>query len=51
MEENDLFDMGHNGDRADRTYSILEKNQEGKYERKSYFECFPEKITLLIAKI
>jgi len=44
LENNELFDRGHHGDRADRSYSLLIKNDDGIYESRSYAEVFPEDI-------
>ncbi len=47
IEENKLMDMGHRGESADRTYSILV--QEGDlYISKSYGEIFPDEVGAII---
>ncbi len=43
LEEENLFDRGHHGERADRCYSLLEKSGES-YISRSYAEVFPEDI-------
>lgn len=50
LEENNLFDLWHHGERADRSYSILEADGDS-YKILSYYEAFPEEITKIIAKI
>lgn len=43
LEEEKLFDIGHHGAQADRSYSILEKSWET-YVSKSYAEIFPTEV-------
>jgi len=43
LEDNKLFDIGHHGNQADRSYSLLVE-KEGKYISQSYAEVFPEDI-------
>lgn len=50
LNNNELFDRGHHGRQADRSYSLLVKNEDGNYESKAYAEVFPEDI-LHISKI
>ncbi len=43
LEENNLFDLGHHGEIADRCYSVLQKSGEW-YTSVSYAEAFPEEV-------
>lgn len=43
LEKNKLFDLGHNDERADRSYSVLKDNQ-GIFERTAYIKAFPETL-------
>ena len=48
IEQNNLMDMGHRGESADRTYSILLPEGDS-YVSKSYGEIFPEEVWAIIA--
>lgn len=48
LAENNLFDLGHNGDRADRSYSILRK-QGDSYIKLAYAEAFPQEVQNIIS--
>ncbi|MDA9129418.1 invasion protein CiaB [Candidatus Gracilibacteria bacterium] len=43
LEENKLFDLGHNGEKADRSYSLL-REEDGKLVSRAYSEMFPEEV-------
>ncbi|QKF81562.1 invasion protein CiaB [Halarcobacter ebronensis] len=47
LEENSLFDLGHNGIVADRSYSALVL-EDGKYSSKAYIKAFKEQTTAVI---
>lgn len=47
LEANDLFDKGHEGLIADRSYSMLEKI-DGKYKSSAYIKAFKKEATLVI---
>jgi molecular chaperone GrpE (heat shock protein) len=47
LDENDLFDKGHEGLTADRSYSSLVKKGGG-YESKAYIESFKKEVTDVI---
>ncbi|MBD3841173.1 MAG: invasion protein CiaB [Campylobacterales bacterium] len=47
LEVNDLFDKGHEGLIADRSYSMLEKI-DGKYKSSAYIKAFKKEATLVI---
>lgn len=49
LQENGLFDKGHHGDMADRSYSLLEK-VGNEYISRSYCEVFPTEVAALIQK-
>ena len=50
LDENNLFDTGHHGKRADRSYSILRKKWES-YEKLAYASIFPEEVHKLVSEI
>ena len=43
LQENGLFDKGHHGDVADRSYSLLEK-VGNEYISRAYVDIFPEEV-------
>ena len=47
LEDEKLFDTGHHGAQADRSYSILEKSWET-YISKSYAEIFPSEVQNIV---
>jgi len=47
IEENNLMDLGHRGESADRTYSVLIAQWDW-YISKSYGEIFPEEVGAII---
>lgn len=49
LQENGLFDMGHRGDIADRSYSLLEK-AGNEYISRSYADIFPIEVAALVQK-
>ncbi|MCK5111007.1 MAG: invasion protein CiaB [Arcobacteraceae bacterium] len=44
LEDNKLFDLGHDGEIADRSYSMLVQ-KDGKYESQSYIKAFKNEVT------
>jgi hypothetical protein len=50
LEENNLFDLGHGGDVADRSYSVLIK-KDGIYESQAYIKAFKKEVTNTIDKL
>ena len=44
LEENDLFDKGHDGLIADRSYSMLTKEKDG-YKSSAYLSAFKQEVT------
>ena len=48
LEENKLFDLGHNGQIADRSYSALVKQSDGTYESQAYIQAFKKETTAVI---
>jgi len=48
LEENKLFDLGHNGQIADRSYSALVKLHDGSYESQAYIQAFKKETTAVI---
>ena len=48
LEENSLFDLGHNGIVADRSYSALVEDENGDYTSKAYIKSFKEQTTKVI---
>jgi cyanate lyase len=48
LEENKLFDLGHNGQIADRSYSALVKLHNGEYESQAYIKAFKKQTTAVI---
>ncbi|XOB63371.1 invasion protein CiaB [Campylobacterota bacterium DY0563] len=47
LEGNSLFDLGHNGIVADRSYSALVL-EDGKYSSKAYIKAFKEQTTAVV---
>jgi len=47
LEENNLFDIGHNDEVADRSYSVLVPSKDG-YENKAYIKAFKKEVTKVI---
>jgi len=47
LESNNLFDKGHDGLIADRSYSMLVQKDDG-YESKAYIEAFKKEVTDVI---
>ncbi|HFU76117.1 MAG TPA: CiaB protein, partial [Arcobacter sp.] len=50
LEKNNLFDRGHDGEIADRSYSMLVK-VNGKYESQAYIKAFKKDVTAVIDKL
>ncbi|MEA3513054.1 MAG: invasion protein CiaB [Campylobacterota bacterium] len=50
LESNELFDKGHDGITADRSYSMLVKKDDssGEYKSASYIESFKKEVTSVI---
>jgi len=47
LEKNNLFDIGHNDEVADRSYSVLVPSKDG-YENKAYIKAFKKEVTSVI---
>lgn len=47
LSSNNLFDLGHDNEIADRSYSMLVK-KDGKYESQSYIKAFKKEVTAVI---
>lgn len=47
LEENNLFDKGHDGLTADRSYSMLIKDEDG-YKSAAYITAFKKEVTAVI---
>ena len=47
LEKNNLLDLGHNSEIADRSYSVLE-NKDDNYQIKTYIEAFKKEVTDVI---
>jgi hypothetical protein len=47
LEENNLFDIGHDEEVADRSYSVLVPTSNG-YENKAYIKAFKQEVTNVI---
>ena len=47
LHKNNLFDIGHDDEIADRSYSVLVKNNT-KYENKAYINAFKKQVTSVI---
>jgi len=45
LEEKNLFDKGHDGLIADRSYSMLTKDDKGKYKSSAYITAFKKEVT------
>lgn len=50
FKENNLFDLWHNQEEADRSYSVLKEKWES-YEKLSYVEYFTEEVWEIIKKL
>jgi hypothetical protein len=50
LDKNNLFDRGHDGEIADRSYSMLVK-VDGKYESQSYIKAFKKEVTAVIDEL
>lgn len=50
LEEKSLFDLGHGGVRAERSYSALVE-KDGQYVRTAYAEAFPNEIQAVVASL
>ena len=47
LEKNNLFDIGHDDEIADRSYSVLVPNSNG-YDNKAYINAFKKQVTSVI---
>lgn len=47
LQENNLFDRGHNDEIADRSYSVLVKTKNG-YENQAYIKAFKKEVGLVV---
>ncbi len=50
LENEKLFDLGHDGDIADRCYSALIKNKD-KYESQAYIKAFKKEVTDVVDEL
>ena len=50
LEQNNLFDKGHGGEVADRSYSVLKKDGEG-YKSIAYITAFKKEVTEVVNKL
>ena len=50
LEKENLFDTGHNNDRADRSYSILEKTSSG-YKKLAYSQAFKPQVDAIVKQL
>lgn len=48
LEENNLFDKGHDGLIADRSYSMLTKDDKGAYKSSAYITAFKKEVTDIV---
>jgi hypothetical protein len=48
LTEKRLYDLGHNKQIADRSYSVLAKNSNGDYESQAYIKAFKKEVTEVI---
>lgn len=48
LEENELFDLGHNGQIADRSYSALVEQNDGSHKSEAYIKAFKEQTTAVV---
>ncbi len=48
LNENNLLDLWHNWEIADRSYSSLVINENGDFESKSYFDVFKFEVNLIV---
>lgn len=48
LNENNLLDLWHNWEIADRSYSSLVINENGNFESKSYFDVFKFEVNLIV---
>lgn len=45
LEQNNLYDLGHNEQIADRSYSALIKDEKGNYTSQAYIKAFKKEVT------
>ncbi len=45
LHEKDLFDKGHDGNKGDRSYSVLVKQEDGSFKSIPYAEAFASEVT------
>ncbi len=48
LHEHDLFDKGHDGQKGDRSYSVLVKQADGSYKSLPYSQAFKTEVDLAI---
>ncbi len=48
LEQNNLYDLGHNEQIADRSYSALVKDDKGEYSSKAYIKAFKKEVTATV---
>jgi hypothetical protein len=51
LQEQDLLDLDPNGNVGDRCYSVLVKDDEGRYRSTAYSEAFPNEVGELVSVI
>ncbi len=50
LTAHNLFDLGHHGEMADRSYSVLAEDGDG-YKKLAYIDAFPKEIGDIIDKL
>ncbi|RUM66770.1 MAG: CiaB protein [Sulfurospirillum sp.] len=45
LHEKELFDKGHEGEKGDRSYSVLVKQEDGSFKSVPYAEAFAQEVT------
>jgi hypothetical protein len=50
LEKNSLYDLGHNGEIADRCYSVLIQNKD-QFESQAYIKAFKKEVTKVIDEL
>lgn len=51
LQEEELLDLDSTGEIGDRCYSVLVKNQDGKYRSLAYCDAFPNEVASLVSII
>jgi hypothetical protein len=50
LQKNNLFDLGHNNDRADRSYSLLQAEGDG-YKKLAYVDACKPEVTAILGQL